>query len=400
MWLVHGERVTAASELIPSAAAAMRVRDVPDVRLVDAIADHLQADPALVVFDNLEHLPGAAMEVVELLSAAPSLRVLATSRAPLRVAIEHRIAVQPLGAEDAARLFAVLAREADPDAALDDSSAIDAVCRAVEGLPLALELTAARLRVVTVTQLAQRLGSLADLRSASPDLPVRQQSLRATIEWSLALLSAAAQQLVSWMGVFAGPVALEVIEAVCEDEIDVLEAASELLDYALLRRHPAGLELVAALREVATERLAVSGDEKRVRQAHARVIIATAAAAGRVPSAGRADRLRVVALFDEAWRAAAWARGADPRLHLRLATLYATPWGFFQGRVREALNESALAVSTAETIATPTELAEALLTHSQTLSWPARPAKACGRPNAPRSSSRIRRRSRPLTSRL
>lgn len=369
VWLVHGERVTAAGELIPSAAAAMRVRDVPDVRLVDAIADHLQADAALVVFDNLEHLPGAAMEVVELLSAAHSLRILATSRAPLRVAIEHRIAVQPLGAEDAAQLFAVLAREADPDAELDDWLAIDAVCRAVEGLPLALELTAARLRVVSVTQLAQRLGSLADVRSASPDLPVRQQSLRATIEWSLALLSSPAQKLFSWMGVFAGPVAVEVIEAVCEDEIDVLEAASELLDYALLRRHPTGLELVAALREVASERLALSGDEKRVRQAHARVIIATAAAAGRVTSAGRADRLRVVALFDEAWRAAAWSREADPRLHMRLATLYATPWGFFQGRVREALNESTLAVSTAETIATPTELAEALLTHSQTLSW-------------------------------
>jgi predicted ATPase len=152
---------------------------------------------------------------------------------------------------------------------------------------------------------------------------VRQQSLRATIEWSLALLSSPAQQLFSWMGVFAGPVALEVIEAVCEDEIDVLEAAAELLDDALLRRHPDGLELVAALREVASERLAASGDETRVRQAHARVIIATAAAAGRLTIAERADRLRVVALFDEAWRAAAWSREADPRLHLLLATLYA-----------------------------------------------------------------------------
>ncbi len=372
VWLVRGDRLRVASELIPSLAATMRVRDVPGRGLVDAIAEHLQDDAAVVVLDNLEHLAGAAVEVSDLVSGVPSVRVLATSRAPLRLALERRFPVEPLASEDAAALFTVLAREADSSTPVDDWVAVETICRALEGLPLALELASARLRVLSPTQLAERLASIADWRSHAPDLPDRQRSLRATVDWSLGLLPRSAQQLFSYMGVFAGPVALEVIEAVADRDLEVLESAAELLDYALLRRSERGLELVAALREIAREALITSGHEQRIRRVHADVVIATAERAGPGLAADRADRRRVEALLAEAWHAVSWARAADPQRHVRLATLYGTEWGFFEGRVREAIAETSAALAAAELVASPNELADLLFVQSLMLSW-------CGR---------------------
>jgi predicted ATPase/class 3 adenylate cyclase len=372
VWLVRGDRLRAANELIPSLAAAMRVRDVPGRGLVDTIAEHLQDDAAMVVLDNLEHLPGAAIEISHLVSGVPSVRVLATSRAPLRLALERRIPVEPLASEDAAALFIALAREADSGTPVDDRVAVEAICRALEGLPLALELATARLRVLSLSQLAERLASMADWRSQAPDLPDRQRSLRATVDWSLALLSRSAQQLFSHMGVFAGPVALEVIEAVADKDLEVLESAAELLDYALLRRSERGLELVAALREIAREALITSGHEQRIRRLHADVVIATAECAGPIFAADRADRGRMEALLAEAWHAVSWARAADPQRHIRLATLYGPAWGFVEGRVREAMTETSRALAAGELVAGTNELADLLFVQSTMLSW-------CGR---------------------
>jgi len=372
VWLVRGDRLDAASELIPALASAMRVRDMPGRGLLDAIAEHLQDDATLVVLDNLEHLAGAGIEVSDLVCGVPPVRVLATSRSRLGLALERQIGVEPLALDDAVGLFGALAREADPSAPLDDRVAVETVCRALAGLPLALELATARLRVLSPRQLADRLASIADLRSDAPDLPDRQRSLRATVDWSLALLSASARRLFSRMGVFAGPVALEIIEAVAGTDLDVVESAAELLDYALLRRSERGLELAAALRELAREKLTASGDEGDIRRAHADVLIATAERAGPSVAAFHGDRLRAEALLAEAWSAVAWAYAADPRRHLRLATLYGREWGFHEGRASEAIAETSRALAAAESIATTNELADLLFAHALMLTW-------CGR---------------------
>jgi predicted ATPase len=315
VWLVRGDRLSAASDLVPSLAESMHVRDVPGSSLLEAVAEHLQMDSTVVVLDNLEHLPGAARVVMELVSAASSVRVLATSRAPLRLALERRIVVEPLTDDDAAELFGELAREVDPGISLDDRSAIEAVCGVVGGLPLALELAAARLRVLTPAQLAARLSAMTELHSGTADLPERQRSFRATLEWSLGLVSSSARQLFASMGVFAGPVALEVVEAVCQDDIDLLESAAELLDFALLRRVESGLELLPALREIAREQLEDSGRGPEVRRSHIECLIGIGEET-KGPSADQAASARREALLAETWHAAAWARAAQPYLHL------------------------------------------------------------------------------------
>jgi predicted ATPase len=375
VWLVRGDRLSAASDLVPSLAESMHVRDVPGSSLLEAVAEHLQMDSTVVVLDNLEHLPGAARVVMELVSAASSVRVLATSRAPLRLALERRIVVEPLTDDDAAELFGELAREVDPGISLDDRSAIEAVCGVVGGLPLALELAAARLRVLTPAQLAARLSAMTELHSGTADLPERQRSFRATVEWSLGLVSSSARQLFASMGVFAGPVALEVVEAVCQDDIDLLESAAELLDFALLRRVESGLELLPALREIAREQLEDSGRGPEVRRSHIECLIGIGEET-KGPSADQAASARREALLAETWHAAAWARAAQPYLHLLLTRLYAADWGFVQGRVREALAESARALSSAELLATNNERAELMFVHALVLSWCARTDEA------------------------
>lgn len=369
VWLVRGDQLRSGSELIPTLAAAMRIRDTPEARVVEAIADHLQADPAIVVLDNLEHLSEAAHETWELLTSAPSIRVLATSRTPLRLALERRIAVEPLPRETAATLFIRLAREVEPNVALDDQTAIQSVCDAVDGLPLGLELAAARLRILSLSELALRLGSTADLNSTAPDLPDRQRSLRSTVAWSLALLSPGAKQLFARLGVFAGPVTLEAIEGVCGHGVDVVEPAAELIDYALLRRGEQGLGLAPALREIAREELAASGEEHDIRRVHARFLLDEAVNAGPHAAASVDDNHRVDALLGEAWHAAAWARTADPSLHLQLATLYAPRWGWVEGRVSEAMRESSEALVKGGSFAGKNDLSRLMFTHALTMIW-------------------------------
>ena len=229
-----------------------------------------------MLLDNLEHLAGAAHVVAALCDAAPQVRVLATSQAPLRLSSERVVTVGPLPSDDAAELFTARAAAAGlslPDA---EHATVAAICEKLESVPLALELAAARLSVLTPAQLLERLDHALDLLRRGPeDLPERQRSLRATIEWTLSLLDPDARDLFSRLAVFAAPVPLETIEAVCDDgEIDVLDAVAALLDLSLLRRIEEGggvvrLGLPQALREAALERLREAGEEDRWQRAHA-----------------------------------------------------------------------------------------------------------------------------------
>jgi predicted ATPase/class 3 adenylate cyclase len=374
VWLVRGDQLQDADGLTAALAAALHVRDLPGASLVGAVAERLAGAPALVVLDNLEHLAGAAAVIEQLLDAAQSLRILATSRAPLRLVAERRVAITPLAARAAAELFGVLAREVDPSADYHDADAVARVCRAVEGLPLGLELAAARLRLLSARELAERLVSPDDLRVRAADLPQRQQSLRATAEWSLNLLAPPAHRLFGRMAVFAGPVALDVVEAVCGDGLDVIEAATELIDFALLVRSGPVLALAPALREFAHEQLARSGEEAILRRAHATMVTATAEAAGTLSTAPRADADSVEALLGESWAAADAMRAHDPILHARLVAVYTPIWAYTQGRVRSSLEETHTAQASAEAAGDPDLLARVLLARANLLALTGRPA--------------------------
>ena len=204
----------------------------------------------LVVLDNLEHLQDAFAAIAELLQAAPKLRVLATSRVPLRVTLEREYRVPPLGvpeagetdvaaitATPAVRLYVERAREAEPEFAVTDANAaaIARISRALDGLPLAIELAAARIRVLGVEGTAKRLGeALSLLTRTAPDLPERQRSLRATVEWSVRLLDPPARRVLISLAAFPGGATLEALEAVAEPGTDVAGALDALLDASLV----------------------------------------------------------------------------------------------------------------------------------------------------------------------
>ena len=340
VWLVRADQLRAAGDIVPTLAGALRVRDRPGTDLLTAIGERLEGSPALLVLDNLEHLEGAAAIVEELLTKVRSARVLATSRSPLRIAAEHVVGLGPLAPDDALALFESLGRAADAAAPFEQASeraAAAAVCRALDGLPLAIELAAARLQVLTPVQLARRLGSPLELTGHGSDRPARHRSLRATVEWSLELLAPEPRRLFQRLAVFTGPVPFDLIEEVCGDGIDVVEATARLLDFSLLRREQHGLGLIPALRELAAERLTGSSEEAALRRAHALVLASVSERIGPVAAASAADRELLAALLSESFAAAEWSRAEDAVLYRRLVVGYAVEWTFLAGRLRDAL---------------------------------------------------------------
>jgi predicted ATPase len=202
---------------------------VPAVEETDAarlLVEHLAALRVLLVLDNLEHLLGAAGQLAELVARCPQLAVLVTSRAPLRVLGEVEYPLQPLAvpaptssdvvevtACPAVRVFAERARSVSPsfDVTDDNAPAVAALCRRLAGIPLALELAAARVRYLTPQALLARLDD-AMARAGGPDLPARQRTMRATFDWSYDLLDEPEQRLLRLLSVFAGGCPLEAIE--------------------------------------------------------------------------------------------------------------------------------------------------------------------------------------------
>jgi predicted ATPase/DNA-binding SARP family transcriptional activator len=295
--------------------------------LSEAVAERLRARSVLLVLDNLEQLLPAATFVADLLAAAPRLLVLATSRAPLRLSAEHVYPVPPLptpatdifeelAANDAVRLFVARARAADPAFELTDESARDVaeICRRLDGLPLAIELAAARTSLLSTDAIASRLEqSLELLTGGARDLPVRQQTLRATLDWSHGLLSGSEQALFARLAVFSGGWTIDAVEAVCADDSDVLASTGSLLDESLLRRDEDGrLGMLETIREYALERLELSGEADELRRGHAAYFVQVAEAGD--SELTRSDELRVHERLEsdhDNFRAAlAWSQSA------------------------------------------------------------------------------------------
>src|SRR5215218_886481 len=263
--------------------------------LIQASAAHLRLRQLLLVLDNCDHLLAAAGELTSaLLVGCPAVQVLATSRAPLRVRGEQTLPVEPLplpasdtllslkelARNEAIRLFVERAREADPSIRLDleAASAIADICQRLDGLPLAIELAAARVTVLPPAALLTRLQQCLPLLTDGPrDAPERQRTLRDTIAWSYDLLEDEAQRLFRWLSVFVGGFTFEAAEAfaVAADlGGDVLARITALVDHSLLRRKrgadgAARFAMLETIREFGLEQLAASGETDAARAAHA-----------------------------------------------------------------------------------------------------------------------------------
>ena len=270
--------------LTSAIAGALELRDAGDVPLERALRDHLRDRRVLLLCDNFEHLVDGATVLAGLLDAAPGLKVLATSRRPLGLSAEHEHAVPPLDVPpvdgvrsgflagvDSVALFVERARAVDDRFALDDgnAAAVAEICRHLDGLPLAIELAAARVRLLPPEAIAGRLDRRFELlTSGRRDVPDRQRTLRATIDWSYELLAPREREMLARLGVFEGSFTIEGAEAVCGATIDDLAV---LVDNSLLHRAAAGPEprfaLLETIRQYARERLGDRIGELRV--AHA-----------------------------------------------------------------------------------------------------------------------------------
>jgi predicted ATPase/DNA-binding winged helix-turn-helix (wHTH) protein len=285
--------------MVPAAIAeSLGIRETGGRPFPDLLKDYLrdtEPAPVLLLLDNMEHIVAASNIVVELIEASRSLKVLVTSRAPLRVYGEYEFPVPPLALPDPRQmnslpelvenpsivLFAQRAQAVKPDFQLTDENAamVAEICSRVDGLPLAIELAAARVKMLPLSGILARLESRLQLLTAGArDLPERQQTLRNTIDWSYDLLTDAEQKLLRRFSVFWGGCTLEGAEAVCNTRDDlgaeIFELMSSLIDKSLIQqRQQNDLEprfrMLETIREYSLERLQQSGEQAATKRAHA-----------------------------------------------------------------------------------------------------------------------------------
>jgi len=241
--------------LVPTAIAqALGVRETAARSLVERIAEELSGTGALLVLDNFEHVLVAARDVGELLDRASDLDVLATSRAPLRLSAEHVVPLRPLPAHDASTLFAELAAARGVVVHDDALPAVREICRRLDGLPLAIELVAARLAILPPAQLLAALGEGLALDLEGPvDLPERQRTLRATIDWSYGLLTESQRALHQALAVFSGGCTLDDGRALAAPGSGFLSDLEALVAGSLLRSDVSDGELRLAMLETVRE---------------------------------------------------------------------------------------------------------------------------------------------------
>ena len=329
----------------PTVAAALGAQEAGGRSAADAIAAIVRGRRFMLVLDNLEHVLEAAPTAAVLLGACPGLAVLATSRERLRVDGEEEYAVPPLDlpatastadearGNDAVRLLVDRARAANGGFALDDANvaAVVAICRRLDGLPLAIELAAARLNALTPAELLARLatGPFALLTSGVRGAPPHHRTLRALVDWSHDALAPAEQAVFRRLAVFAGGWTLAAAEAVCTGSGVtrgvVLDALMALVDRSLVVAEVGGEEtryrLLETLRAYAWERLDDAGESEAARQRHAELYLALAEPSERgLKQPGYQRWLARLAAEHDNFRAAlAWAEASDVELGLRLA---------------------------------------------------------------------------------
>jgi predicted ATPase/class 3 adenylate cyclase/DNA-binding CsgD family transcriptional regulator len=358
--------------VLSAIASAFGQRDEGVRPLVTLVREYLKDKRLLLLLDNFEQVADAASLLPDLLAAAPGVKVLATSRAVLQVTGEHEYPLMPLALPDQARtaapdelaqvasvrLFVERARAASPDFALtaQNATSVAAVCLHLDGLPLAIELAAARVRVLPPEALLDRLKRdgrqrvVHLLTGGARDVPPRQQTLRATIDWSYDLLSKAEQAVFRSLGVFAGAFTLDDAEAVLctlvppplasDNRLDVLEHIEGLVNKSLLQSAPRGgprFHMLETIREYAAERLEAHGEDASARRAHAQAYLGLAERAEpRLFSSEASPWIERLEIEHDNLRAALqWVLGSgEPDLGVRLT---AALWHFWyvRGHLRE-----------------------------------------------------------------
>ncbi len=340
-------------------ASALRVNEVPGQPLIETLKQALGQDRMLLILDNFEHLLSGATQVSALLSAAPNLVVLATSREPLHLYGEQEFAVPPLELPDpetldpqalaeceSTALFVERARavRSDFEVSPDNARDIAKICVCLEGIPLAIELAAARIKLLTPQTLLARLSSQLDtLTGGARNLPARQQTLRNTMEWSNNLLDEGEKALFARLAVFAGGWSLEAAEVVCGQGLTlaVLDGLASLVDKSLIQQigEVAGeprFTMLETIREYALECLKASGQEEALRGRHASYFTAFAERTG-TPLYRRYRSTVLTRLEAEQnnFRAAlSWSLAGDPEPGLRLIAVLGVCW-----RIRSYLIE-------------------------------------------------------------
>ncbi|HEX3819695.1 MAG TPA: protein kinase [Candidatus Sulfotelmatobacter sp.] len=280
-----------------SIAQALGVRETGNQSPQESLKEYVNGlgQPMLLVLDNFEHLVSAAPVITQLLNTGPKLKVAVTSQAPLHVYGEHEFPVPPLALPNlksippvemlsrlpAIALFVERAQAVKREFALtrENAPAVAAICARLDGLPLAIELAAARIKLLSPSAMLTRLESRLNLLTGGArDLPSRQQTLRSTVDWSYGLLNSAEQTLLRRLSVFAGGCTLEGAEAVCDTKsdlgLDILDGMASMVDKSLAQQVEQGhaetrFLMLSTIREYALERLAESDDEAATRRAHA-----------------------------------------------------------------------------------------------------------------------------------
>ncbi len=287
--------ISSAELVAPTIAQTLGLREQSGQSLAQTLREYLGSKELLLLLDNFEQVLDAAVSVADLCAACPRLKVLATSRASLRLSGEHLYPVPPLGLPDAkhlqdprslsqcdaAALFVERAVAVKPDfrVTAENAAAVAEICVRLDGLPLALELAAARIAILPPQPLLERLSQrLALLTGGARDLPARQQTLRAAIDWSYGLLSEDELLLFARLAVFVRGCLLEAAEAVCQSggnrPIDVFGCLASLVEKSLLRQEEAEggqprFSMLETIREYALDRLEQSGEANEVRRRHA-----------------------------------------------------------------------------------------------------------------------------------
>ncbi len=337
VWWVPLAMVTEA-RLVPAAIAAV-LGDIADLPM------YLRGRALLLVLDNFEHVIEAARAVAELLSGAPGCAVIVTSRERLGVAAEQEYPVAPLSPHAAVELFTARARQVEPG--FEPGAEIDAICERLDRLPLALELAATRVKLLSGQQLLARLEQrLPLLAGGRRDLPKRQSTMRATIAWSYDLLSEPEQRLFTRLAVFVGSFELEAAEQICDADLDAMRS---LIDKSLVRHADNGrLLLLQTTREYALEQFDSSDERDEIHARHARWYFRLGVADDGHRREDTNDLIRLRQDAANVGLALAWALDHDIAAALPLADALFVPW-LGAGRIRELMRwyERALADPTA-----------------------------------------------------
>jgi predicted ATPase/class 3 adenylate cyclase/Tfp pilus assembly protein PilF len=357
--------------VLATIATTLGMREEGDQPLVARFRDFLATKQLLLVLDNMEHLANAAPAVGELLSTSPGLKVLATSRMPLRLRAEREYAVPPLGlprrkppptAEqlsqyEAVRLFIERAQAVKADFTIDNASApaVAEICHRLDGLPLAIELAAARVRMLPPQAMLARLEQrLPMLTSGARDAPERQRTLRNTIAWSYDLLEPEEQEVFCQLAVFTGGLSLDAADAVAnpEGQLDIFGSLESLVEQSLIRQEAGTaieprFNMLETIREFGLEQLNATGEADEARARHAVFFLALAEEAA--PALKGPQQLawleRLETEHDNMRSALGWALTREPETALGLVAALYWFW-FYRGHLTEGRDWTERALAT------------------------------------------------------